>query len=60
MSRDNLLVKVNISYCHVTQGGGEGVGEMTQNLTMGEGSKKCGKSVTYYFNGPLDSIFLPK
>jgi hypothetical protein len=32
------MVKVNKSYCHVTQGGGGGgVGEMTQNVTMGEG-----------------------
>ncbi len=30
---------------------------MTQNVTMGGGggSKKCGKSVTYYLNGPKTS-----
>jgi hypothetical protein len=38
--------------CH-TRGGGEGVREMSPNVTRGEGgSKKCGKSVTYYLNGP--------
>jgi hypothetical protein len=32
--------------------GWEGV-EMSPNVTRGEGgSKKCGKSVTYYLNGP--------
>ncbi len=33
--------------CHVTQRGGGVVGEMSPNVTRGEGggSKKCGKSV---------------
>ncbi len=35
------------------RGGGEGVREMSPNVTRGEGgSKKCEKSVTYYLNGP--------
>jgi hypothetical protein len=27
---------------------------MTLNVTQGEGSKKCRKSITYYLNGPLN------
>jgi hypothetical protein len=54
-----LLVKVKKSYlfgrkkCHVTQGGGGGAGgsDKCHKISPG-GSKKCGKSVTYYLNGP--------
>jgi hypothetical protein len=61
-----LLLNVNKS-CFVlkekmscyTGGGGEGFGEMSPNVTRGEGgggSKKCEKSVTYYLNGPLSFL----
>jgi hypothetical protein len=57
----NLLVKVQAIFLegkNVTsqggEGGGEGVGEMSPNVTKGEGgSKKSVKSVLYYLNGPL-------
>ncbi len=60
-----LLVNVSKSCfvlkekCHVTQGGGGG-GQ--RNVTKchqggrGGGYKKCGKSVTYYMNGPLTNF----
>jgi hypothetical protein len=62
MSRDKFslvisLVKVNKSLCHVTQGGGGVRRNVTKCLTGGEGgSKKCGKSVTYYLNGPIPFV----
>ncbi len=41
------------------KGGGEGVAEMSPNVTWGEGgSKKCQKSVTYYLNGPFSTSFV--
>jgi hypothetical protein len=42
------LIKASVTS---PKGGGEGVGEMTQNVTKGGGvrvSKNCGKSVAYY------------
>jgi hypothetical protein len=39
-------------------GRGEGVGEMTQNVTIGEGDLKSTEN-TYYLNGPLLYLTLP-
>jgi hypothetical protein len=44
----------------VGRGGPKGVEKLHQMSHRGGGSKKCGKSVVYYWNGRLENSDLPK